>query len=173
MTRAPHSSFRLGSSLFRSITYEKPPSRSVPHPNAYGIACSTAGEKNELCRPDHGLRHRRHYRCYFRTVCDSPFMVKQCSFAQKPQPGQVLRHRQRKRADSKESARLLFPKIFFGEGTTKGNDLRKRTAQNDMQVQRNSCRLTIQSAWLEAILANCSQNIVVHLRAKRADDLQV
>src|ERR1700678_390708 len=47
------------------------------------------------------------------------------------------------------------------------------TAQGYLQVDRNSCWMTVQSAWCEAILANRPQNVMVQHRTERTNDLQI
>src|ERR1700736_2511075 len=68
--------------------------------------------------------------------------------------------------------------MFFMWGTLRRPQRSKqrlltRSTQNNFEVDWNRGRLTIQSARRKAILAHCSQNVMVHLRTKRLEDLQV
>src|SRR6266851_151952 len=155
------------------------------HPTSHGTARPTSGQEQKRRQPAPVLPYRwRHHRRYPGLPHHPPTPgLRSPQLHHSYLPTLILAAIKNKK-DGLERVRLYYAdRIHHRSGSRltarqpilrcSTSALPKPTEHNDLEVQRNRCRLMVQSAGLEAILANRSQNVLIHLRANRPNDLQV
>ncbi len=154
------------------------------HPTSHGTARPTSGQEQKRRQPAPVLPYRwRHHRRYPGLPHHPPTPgLRSPQLHHSCLPTLIPAAIKNKKTDSKESAYIMSILCRSHPSSIRltarqpilrcsASALPKRTAHDDLEVERNSCRLMVQSAGLEAILANRSQNVLIHLRAGRPNDL--